>query len=505
MELFESRHKFFGVVSKLFLENISIDAMKCLGLRCAQSDMNLTDLLDKTAGRWPNKPALIEGTTVVSYAELVQKSNQLAAQLKSFPLSHGARVGLCCPNSIDYVALTFALWRIHAVVVPIPTECAEEEILNMAVTMCLDAIISQKPRQTSSLLSNFFLTKLSPPKKADNHGLNIAFIRFTSGTTSACKGVVLCHETIRDRVAASNKSLRIGPDDTVMWCLPMSHHFLVTIVLYLSVGATIVLARHVLAKMFLDAVDRARGTVLYAAPFHYALLARDGSGTKIPSVRLAVSTTCKLPQDISDDFFKRFDRPLTQALGLIELGLPCVNVDDPLHRWNSVGRPQPDYAVLIRHPDADGYGEIVVAGPGFFDAYDNPWTPREQLMPDGWFATGDIGRLDEDGYLFLAGRKAAVINVAGRKIFPEEIEAVLNRHPAVQESRVFGVPHAHLGETVEAEAVLGKTATPDELRDFCRKHLSVEKIPSRIQLVSQIARTAVTGKIRRPPALATAA
>jgi long-chain acyl-CoA synthetase len=180
-------------------------------------------------------------------------------------------------------------------------------------------------------------------------------------------------------------------------------------------------------------------------------------------------------------------------------------VDDPVRRWNSVGRVQPDYAVLIRHPDAEGYGEVMVAGRGFFDAYDNPWTPREQLMPDGWFATGDIGRLDEEGYLFLAGRKAAVINVAGRKIFPEEIEMVLNRHPAVRESRVFGVSHPHLGETVEAEAVLHSPVSAEELRDFCRKQLGAEKIPSRIQIVDQIAKTAVTGKIRRPPAFATAA
>jgi long-chain acyl-CoA synthetase len=103
-----------------------------------------------------------------------------------------------------------------------------------------------------------------------------------------------------------------------------------------------------------------------------------------------------------------------------------------------VGRPLPKYAVNIRDADGDGYGEVVVSGPGFFDAYTNPWTPRDQLMPDGWFATGDIGRMDAQGYLFLAGRKTAVINLAGRKVFPEEIESVLNRHPSVSESRVFG-------------------------------------------------------------------
>src|SRR6266853_410657 len=140
----------------------------------------------------------------------------------------------------------------------------------MVAALGLAAIISHQPRgRAVPLPHGGFFELLPTAPAADNHGLNVAFIRFTSGTTSARKGVVLCHETVRDRVAAANKSLRIGLHDTVMWCLPMSHHFLVTIVLYLSQGATIVLARHVLARSLLEAINRWQGTVLYAAPFHY--------------------------------------------------------------------------------------------------------------------------------------------------------------------------------------------------------------------------------------------
>lgn len=479
---------------------------KNIVLRClwhSVIDMNLTELLDKTVSRWPQKTALVESDDIVSYADLVQKIAALASRLRAFQVKSGCRVGLCLPNSINYVALTFALWRINAVVVPIPTECTEEEFSNIVETMRLEAIISQKPRgQGVSLSPHLFFTKLSPAAPPNNHGLNIAFIRFTSGTTNACKGVVLSHETIRDRVTASNKSLGIGPDDTVMWCLPMSHHFLVTIVLYLSVGATVVLARHVLAQLFLEAVNKWRGTVLYAAPFHYALLARDSSDAKISSVRLAVATTCSLPQDVAENFNQRFGLRLTPALGVIELGLVCVN-DNPTAREDSVGRPQPDYAVYIRDPDRDGVGEVVFAGPGFFDAYDNPWIPREDLMPDGWFATGDVGHIDAQGYLFLAGRKMAVINLAGKKVFPEEIETVLNRHPDVRESRVYGATHPHLGETVEAEIVLHQPeAGLDSVRAFCREHLASYKVPTRFSIVNALPRTPVTGKIRRAAAVA---
>jgi acyl-CoA synthetase (AMP-forming)/AMP-acid ligase II len=339
--------------------------------------------------------------------------------------------------------------------------------------------------------------------RSDNHGLNIAFIRFTSGTTNARKGVVLCHETIRDRIVAANKALQISADDRVMWCLPMSHHFLITIVLYLSQGATIIMARHVLARSFLEAINRWKGTVLYAAPFHYAMLARDSSSLGISSVRLAVSTTCALPEDVSRDFQKRFNQPLAQGLGIIELGLVSLNTADPLTRWSSVGRPLPDFEVRITAVDEQGCGEIAVRGPGLLDAYVSPWMPRERILRDGWFITGDIGRIDKDGFLFLSGRKTAVINVAGRKVFPEEIEAVLNRHPAVRESRAYGRVHSHLGEIIEAELVLRRPETNlDTVRDFCRSHLASFKIPSSLHVVNSLPRTVVTGKIRRPAAVA---
>jgi long-chain acyl-CoA synthetase len=465
--------------------------------------MNLTELLDSTASRWPQKPALIEESAILSYFELLEKVNGFAARFKTLGVHSGCRVGLCYPNSINYVALTFALWRADAVVVPIPIECTEEELSAITDTLRLEAIIGQKPLPDSTALQSDCFLKLIPlEQKPDNHGLNIAFIRFTSGTTSARKGVVLCHETVRDRVLAANKALRIGPEDTVMWCLPMSHHFLITIVLYLSQGATIVLARHVLARAFLEAVNRWRGTVLYATPFQYSMLARDASDLGLSSVRLAVSTTCALPPDVAEDFAKRFGRPLVQALGVIELGLVSVNLDDP-SRSSSVGRPIADHQLRIIAPDENGCGEVTVKGPGIFDAYAAPWMAREKVLRDGWFHTGDIGRLDAEGFLHLVGRKTDVINLAGRKVFPEEIESVLNRHPSVRESRVYGRVHAHLGEVVEAEVVLNDpNANLSSIRELCRNSLASYKIPSRLHVVAGLPRTAATGKIRRAAAIA---
>jgi len=466
--------------------------------------MNLNELLEHSVRRQPRKIAFIEESTETSYAALAEKIDTFAETLKSLPFRSGARIGLCFPNSVNYVALTYALWKIGAIVVPVPTECPPEELSEIAVSMELSAILSQKPlAQGEPLTSEVFLTRMDLAQPADNHGLNIAFIRFTSGTTNARKGVVLCHETILDRVLAANQAFGITDADTIIWCLPMAHHFLITIVLYLNAGATVVLARHVTAKPFLEAVNRWRGTVLYAAPFHFSLLARDNSGAQIESVRLAVSTTCALPQDVSAEFFKRFGRPLIPALGIIELGLVALNHDDPQHRWNSVGKPLASFRVKVLAPDEQGIGEIAVAGPGICDAYAAPWQPRENILHDGWFITGDLGRIDGDGFLYLISRKTAVINLAGRKVFPEEIEAVLDRHPAIRESRVFGRAHPHLGEVVEAEIVLSAPdASTENLAHFCREHLAAFKIPTRFYVVTALPRTPVTGKIRRVAAVA---
>jgi long-chain acyl-CoA synthetase len=395
--------------------------------------------------------------------------------------------------------LTYALWRNHLVVVPIPTECPPEEVAEISEAMQLEAVlISRLAPHTIALEPGCFLVRLNPGTLPDNHGLNLAFIRFTSGTTSARKGVALSHETIRARVCSANKAFGITADDTVIWCLPMAHHFLITLVLYIEAGATVVLARHVTAKPFLEAVNRWQGTVLYAAPFHYSMWARDHSAAQIPSVRLAVSTTCALPQTVADDFFKRFNLPLAQALGVIELGLVALNHAAPRAKWNSVGRVAGDFELRLFHPDADGCGELAVRGPGISDAYVAPWVAREQILRAGWFFTGDIGRLDAEGFLFLLSRKTAVINLAGRKVFPEEIETILNRHPSVSESRVYGKLHPQLGEVVEAEIVLSSPeAKLDPLHAFCRAHLASYKIPTRFTVVAALPRTPVTGKILR--------
>jgi long-chain acyl-CoA synthetase len=338
--------------------------------------------------------------------------------------------------------------------------------------------------------------------------LEPAYLRFTSGTTSRRKGVILSHARIAERLDAANQGLGIGCDDRIVWLLPMAHHFVVSILLYLRFGATILLPASTLARPVLELASAEGATVLYASPFHHQMLARDASGIGLDRVRLAVSTAEGLRAEVAARFRERFGLPLSQALGIIEVGLPVLNREEAERKPLALGRPLPAYEVWLRDErgkpvDGPGSpertGEICIRGPGQFDAYLSPWTPSGPLLrPDG-FRTGDQGWFDADGTLYLAGRRHNRINMAGMKFFCEEVEAVLLRHPGVRECRVFAQPHPRLGEVPAAEIVAvdaGRVPERAELAAHCRAQLPAYKIPRTFRPVPELERT-VTGKVRR--------
>ena len=243
--------------------------------------------------------------------------------------------------------------------------------------------------------------------------------------------------------------------------------------------------------------------MIYGAPFHYSLLAADKGGFPWQDLRLAVSTAAPLPAAVAEGFFKRFAKPLVQGFGIIEIGLPLLNTGGAEDTPTAVGRPLPAFDVELRDdeglPVAVGkLGELWIKGPGMFDAYLSPWQPVEEVCVNGWFPTGDLAETDAAGRVFIRGRKKSVINVSGMKVFPEEVEAVLDRHPAVARCRVFGIAHGVLGNLPAAEVVLSERETADtrELIRWCRKSLSAHKVPVRVEQVAALSLTA-SGKLRR--------
>jgi long-chain acyl-CoA synthetase len=320
--------------------------------------------------------------------------------------------------------------------------------------------------------------------------------------------VIIGHQAIQNRLANANQALRIGPADRIMWMLPMAHHFVVSILLYLRYGATILFPRKYLSRPVLELANSHGATVFYASPYHYDLLAKDVSELGLPQVRLAVSTASGLNLDIAERFYGRMQIPLSQALGIIEIGLPVINLERAREKPLSLGQVLPAYQVWLRGDDGApvtgtdpdrSHGEVCIRGSGTFDAYMDPWVPAAEIMqPDG-FRTGDQGYFDAEGDLFLMGRRHNRINMAGMKFFSEEVEAVLNTHPGVKESRVYGQPHAHLGEIPMAKVVAVDPTHPPsnaELTAYCNQRLAAHKVPFKFELVAALEYTS-TGKVKR--------
>jgi long-chain acyl-CoA synthetase len=334
--------------------------------------------------------------------------------------------------------------------------------------------------------------------------LSPAFIRFSSGTTGRSKGIVLSHASLMARIETGNRRLGITAQDRVVWILPMAHHFAVSIMLYLLKGATTVVVRSHLPEDILDAALRHEGTVLYGAPFHHTLLAREPSGRPWPTLRLAVSTAAALPLATARAFDSRYGVPLSQGFGIIEAGLPLLNTAAPREKPESVGRPLDDMAVDFRDPvtglavAAGEVGELFLQADGMLDAYLNPWRLRGDILADGpWFQTGDLARQDADGFVYVVGRTNSVINSAGMKCFPEEVEAVIQSHPGVLAVRVSGQPHPHFGAVPVADIIAGEPApSATSLAAHCRNALAQHKIPVEFRFVKDLPRTN-SGKIRR--------
>ncbi len=468
------------------------------------------DAIRAHAGKRPDAPAWIADrgdgeATAGRYGELVECFDAQAARLQQVGLRPGERWGLVAPQGAAFIEHALGLLAADACLVPIPDDTAGPALEAFAERARLHGLVHIDRDGEARILPRANPGTVDGGDDAAFRALHPAYLRFTSGTTHRRKGVILGHARILERLVAANRGLGIGAGDRILWLLPMAHHFVVSILLYLRYGATILLPKSSLAKDVLAFAGREGASVFYASPYHYNLLAKDGGEEPLDDVRLAISTAEGLRPEIAERFAVRYGKPLRQALGIIEVGLPVIDLEDP--RPGALGRPLPNYEVWLRAEDGspvgssspERTGEICIRGPGLFDAYLEPWTPSARVLePDG-FRTGDQGWFDEGGRLHLAGRRANRINMAGMKFFSEEVEAILDRVPGVRRSRVSARAHPHLGEIPVAELELEEGAdAPDRkaLMAHCRTHLATYKVPRQFDVVDSLPLTP-TGKLAR--------
>lgn len=480
--------------------------------------MNLAELLYSSAERHSHRPALtdVRSGRSLSYGQLALEANRVAGFLIAQGVEPGQRIGLLAPNGLAYLPAAFGLLATGACLAPLAPTLAPAETAQIIREVQLNGCLSWPKADLAAadgcgILSGgecagftFQWMDRGAEGPAEFRGLNPAFIRFTSGTTASSKGVVLSHEATAARVEAADRVLRFSREDRILWVLPLAYHFAVTIVAYVRAGAHILMCPDTLPRALVDAAQRLEASVLYASPLHFERMGNLGPSKPLKSLRLCLSTSAPITQAVVARFESVYDVPVGQAYGIIEAGLPCINLRTEGLPATSLGRPVPGYKIAVFSDEGKRLatrvvGEIAVRGEGLFSSYYAPWRLREQVTRDGWFLTGDVGWIDQVGALYLKGRKKTVIFVAGLKFFPEEVEECINQFPGIKESLVFARSHSRLGEVPCAEVVLGASGCDlDALKAHCVRALSSYKVPLEFTVVGAIPKTS-GGKILRRP------
>lgn len=473
--------------------------------------MNAYSFLIQAAHRHPNAPACVSAERTVTYGDLLRETEELRDSLIAHGLRPGMGLGLVAQNSAEFIIGLFAGLACEAVVMPLAPDLKEQEFNRTLELVPMAAILHDgslinKPRFVESSELDAFEILVRPEEfhcKVASGIPRAALIRFTSGTTGSSKGVVLSYTSVSERTLAAATALNIGQGTKILWVLPMAYHFIVSILTYVRYGATIILADSTDPSTVLSTARQHNPDILYGSPALLESLTALRSAEGIPSSTRVISTSTGMSRESISSFEKRFSTKVSQVYGLIEVGLPLGNLEPDRYPPESVGIPMSGYEVAILDPQgrelpAGKIGRLAVRGPGMFDAYLAPYRPSGEALTHGWFLTGDLATLGYDGSVTVCGRERSVIHAHGEKVFPEEVEGVINSFPGVRSSRVFGVQNTNLDEMVIAEIVPTTTThlDLDAVQAYLSERLSPHKVPSRVVVVPSIPLTQ-TGKVIR--------
>jgi long-chain acyl-CoA synthetase len=353
------------------------------------------------------------------------------------------------------------------------------------------------------------LVTSAPAPVVDRDADDLAVLMFTSGTAGSPRAAMLTHGNLLanlEQVQAAGTRHQ-GADDVVFGLLPMFHIFGLNVMLDLSLmaGSRVLLIERFDPSSAVEAIARHGVTIVSGPPTMWSALAALGDvSSSVASVRLAVSGAAKLPLEVVVAVRDNLGLALSEGYGLTETAPVVTSATGTDAPSGSIGPVLP--GIEMRLVDADGTdalvgdsGEIWVRGPNVFKGYWNdPDASAAALTPDGWLRTGDIGVVDDDGFVFLVDRVKDLIIVSGFNVYPAEVEEVLIEHPAVQLAAVVGVPHPHTGEAVKAYVVLEPSVSADEddIIAFCTDRLARYKCPSKIMFVSELPHN-LSGKLLR--------
>lgn len=511
--------------------------------------LNLASIPLQAAKRHPEAPALLLGDEVISYTQLADQVRACAAALREHDVVFGAHVALMMPNIPYFTIGYFGILYIGAAVVPLNVLLVEDEIAyhlqdsdaNALIVWegfleralpgakkagCKSVFVARTPNITAPLPAGTLdIAKAMTQAMQNNAAATIeiqsttpedtAVILYTSGTTGRPKGAELSHFNMYDNARfVSERMMRerddeltvLGLGNVALAALPLFHSFGQTVVqngLLLNGAAVVFMPRFVPAEA--AALINTHGVTLFAGvPAMYIGLLNDQAvkAEQLTTLKYMVSGGAPLPVDVLRAVEARFHVPVLEGYGLSETS--------PIVCFNNLMRPRKPGTVgpaidlcEVRIADDVGTmlpagerGEILIRGTNVMKSYYKRAEATREVLHGGWFRTGDIGFLDQDGYIVIVDRKKEMINRSGFKIYPREVEEVLYAHPDIQEAAVFGVPDALHGEEVVSAIALkvGATLAHAELEQYCRLHLAPYKVPRKTYFMLALPKGS-TGKI----------
>ena len=483
--------------------------------------MNLKSMLENTARQYPTKTAIVLGECRVSYTELDESSNKVANALIKTGVRKGDRVAMILTNSPEFAAVYFGIIKAGGIAVPLDPRYKVDELASIFANCKPKVLVAESPflesllpalsrfdsiehviglssRHDSQFLSyqEIMATSSAQRVKVKLSPDDLTTISYAGGPSIRPRGAMFSHRSLcTEAIISGNGFQQTDKDILMLFALPMYHNFALLAVLLGSInkGSTIVIVpgTGISIGSLMEAIEREKGTLLFVVPYIYALAVkmakREGIKNDLSSLRLCGSGGAPLTVNLIRQFKKCYGFTIADFWGLTEAicHVTCPPMDGT-GKLGSSGKALPGWEIKIVDDDGNELpsnqpGEIIAEGPIMEGYYNNPQATAEAIR-NGWLYTGDIGRIDKDGYLFITGRKKRMIILKGQNIYPSDIEEVLLTHPKVAEVRVIGVPDKLRGETVRAFIVLkqGEVVTEQEIRHFCQEYMADYKSPREI-------------------------
>ena len=505
---------------------------------------DLYSCLARTADRDPEQTAFVTGDKGMSWHELLYSVDRAADLLWQLGMRKGDRMAIVLRNSVEFIISYFALAKLGGVAVPINYLVTKaEEISYILENSDCKGVITEKEfiKPYAALKSQMpglkFLISAdfcgldgvhdfwhdlkkahyhpqTQKTAADEHDL--VTILYTSGTTGHPKGVLLTHHNMVENSHAAIKILHPTKKDVFMALLPMFHTFSWTgnVITPIILGSKTLIVKSITPpKPWLQAMGREGVTIMIAVPQIYGVLAKEAKGLKkfflkfwsLRRVRLCLSGAAPLGKTIVNHFHDSFGLHILEGYGLTETSPVLTIVPPDQRKHGSVGKPVPGVELRIideqgRHLPHGEEGEIVARGPNVTKGYHGNREATEQLFTqDGWMKTGDIGVMDTDGFLYIRDRKKDMVIVKGLKVFPAQIEHIINAFPGVLENAVIGIPDGSGNETMKCFVVArpGEELDKPALQRYIKEHLDAYKRPREVEIVKALPKNALQKVLKR--------